>query len=112
MNRTIKEATVNRYHYDSHDQLRAHLVDFVTAYNSPVVLRSLKASPLTNTSAAPGQKSPADSLSIRSKNAGTKHLGLSVARSRSAIWSPVKNGQAVDQDGSSASSCAVLSKYW
>src|SRR5881392_52156 len=23
----------NRYHYDSHDQLRAHLVDFVTAYN-------------------------------------------------------------------------------
>src|SRR5438477_9359002 len=33
MNRTIKEATVNRYHYDSHNQLRAHLVDFVTAYN-------------------------------------------------------------------------------
>src|ERR1700726_1298521 len=33
MNRTIKEATVNRYHYDSHEQLRAHLADFVTAYN-------------------------------------------------------------------------------
>ena len=29
MNRTIKEATVNRYHYDSHNQLRAHLVGLV-----------------------------------------------------------------------------------
>ncbi|GLS32322.1 hypothetical protein SAMN04488498_1691 [Mesorhizobium albiziae] len=28
MNRTIKEATVNRYHYDSHRQLEAHLADF------------------------------------------------------------------------------------
>ena len=25
MNRTIKEATVRRYHYDSHNQLREHL---------------------------------------------------------------------------------------
>jgi transposase InsO family protein len=25
MNRTLKDATVKRYHYDSHDQLRAHL---------------------------------------------------------------------------------------
>jgi hypothetical protein len=27
MNRTIKEATVKRYHYGSHDQLRTHLAD-------------------------------------------------------------------------------------
>jgi transposase InsO family protein len=33
MNRTIKEATVQRYHYDSHEQLERHLDDFVTAYN-------------------------------------------------------------------------------
>jgi len=33
MNRTIKEATVQRYHYDSHEQLRRHLDDFVNAYN-------------------------------------------------------------------------------
>jgi transposase InsO family protein len=33
MNRTIKEATVNRYHYDSHNQLKTHLDDFVAAYN-------------------------------------------------------------------------------
>ncbi len=28
MNRTIKEATVQRYHYDSHAQLAQHLSDF------------------------------------------------------------------------------------
>ncbi len=33
MNCTIKEATVKRFHYDSHDQLRTHLADFMAAYN-------------------------------------------------------------------------------
>jgi transposase InsO family protein len=33
MNRTIKDATVKRFHYDSHDQLRTHLADFMAAYN-------------------------------------------------------------------------------
>ncbi len=33
MNRTIKDATVKRFHYDSHDQLRGHLDDFAAAYN-------------------------------------------------------------------------------
>ena len=33
MNRTIKEATVKRYHYDDHGQLRRHLADFLDAYN-------------------------------------------------------------------------------
>ncbi|MCB8884144.1 IS481 family transposase, partial [Acidisoma cellulosilytica] len=33
MNRTIKEATVKRFYYQSHDQLRRHLMDFVSAYN-------------------------------------------------------------------------------
>ena len=28
MNRTIKDATVKRFHYDSHDQLRTHLADY------------------------------------------------------------------------------------
>jgi hypothetical protein len=32
MNRTIKEATVKRYHYDSQAQLTAHLHDFINAY--------------------------------------------------------------------------------
>ena len=33
MNRTIKDATVKRYYYDTHDQLRNHLADFIKAYN-------------------------------------------------------------------------------
>ena len=34
MNRTIKDATVKRYRHDDHgDQLRAHLRNFVDAYN-------------------------------------------------------------------------------
>ena len=42
MNRTIKEATVKRYHYDNHDQLKTHLSDFVAAYNYARRLKTLK----------------------------------------------------------------------
>ena len=42
MNRTIKEATVRRYYYDSHDQLRSHLADFLAAYNFAKRLKTLK----------------------------------------------------------------------
>jgi len=41
MNRTLKEATVKRYHYDSHDQLRQHLRLFVDAYNHARRLKTL-----------------------------------------------------------------------
>src|SRR5918995_2334208 len=47
MNRTIKEATVQRYHYDRHDQLRRHLDDFVAAYNFGRRLKTLKGRPHT-----------------------------------------------------------------
>ncbi len=42
MNRTIKEATVKRDHYDSHAQLTAHLHDFVDAYNYGRRLKTLR----------------------------------------------------------------------
>jgi len=42
MNRTIKEATVKRFHYETHEQLRTHLTDFVTAYNFARRLKTLK----------------------------------------------------------------------
>jgi len=42
MNRTIKDATVKRFHYDNHDQLRRHLDDFVAAYNFARRLKTLK----------------------------------------------------------------------
>jgi transposase InsO family protein len=42
MNRTIKDATVKRYHYERHDELRQHLADFVAAYNFGRRLKTLK----------------------------------------------------------------------
>jgi transposase InsO family protein len=42
MNRTLKDATVKRYHYESHDQLRAHLALFVDAYNHARRLKTLR----------------------------------------------------------------------
>lgn len=41
MNRTIKEATVKRFHDDSHDQLRTHLADFMAACNFARRLKTL-----------------------------------------------------------------------
>ena len=42
MNRTIKDATVKRFHYDTHDELRGHLADFVSAYNFAKRLKTIK----------------------------------------------------------------------
>ncbi len=42
MNRTIEDATVRRFHYDDHEQLRHHLIDFTSAYNFGRRLKTLK----------------------------------------------------------------------
>ena len=42
MNRTIKDATVKRFHYDDHQQLRRHLGDFIDAYNFGRRLKTLQ----------------------------------------------------------------------
>src|SRR4051812_45875543 len=42
MNRTLKDATVKRYHYDSHEQLRTHLQLFLDAYNHARRLKTLR----------------------------------------------------------------------
>ncbi len=42
MNRAIKEATVKRFHYNSHDQLRIHFGDFLPAYNFARRLETLR----------------------------------------------------------------------
>ena len=42
MNRTIKDATVKRFHYDTNDQLRSHLEDFLAAYNFARRIKTLK----------------------------------------------------------------------
>jgi hypothetical protein len=40
-NRTIKDATVKRFHYETHAQLRTHLADFLAAYNFARRLKTL-----------------------------------------------------------------------
>ena len=42
MNRTLKEATVKRYHYGSHAELREHLASFLLAYNHAKRLKTLR----------------------------------------------------------------------
>ena len=42
MNRTIKDATVRRFYYDTHESLRAHLATFLDAYNFAKRLKSLR----------------------------------------------------------------------
>lgn len=41
MNRTIKDATVKRFHYDHHEQLRQHLANFISAHNFGRRLKTL-----------------------------------------------------------------------
>src|SRR5690606_9692850 len=42
MNRTIKEATVKRFYYETHNELREHLANFVAAYNFAKRLKTLQ----------------------------------------------------------------------
>ena len=42
MNRTLKEATGRRYHYETHQQLQDHLVAFLDAYNFAKRLKTLR----------------------------------------------------------------------
>lgn len=42
MNRTVKDATVKRFHYDDLECLKAHVLAFVTAYNFAKHLKALR----------------------------------------------------------------------
>jgi transposase InsO family protein len=42
MNRTLKDATVKRYHYETHHQLKEHLYNFLNAYNFAKRLKRLQ----------------------------------------------------------------------
>jgi hypothetical protein len=74
MNRTIKDATVKRYFYKTHDRLRTHLRDFVDAYIFARRLTPSEASPHTSSFAKPGLHSQKDSKSARS----SKTPGLNI----------------------------------
>jgi len=66
INRTIEEATVKRYHYETHDQLEIHLGNFIAAYNYARRLKNTqRPHAIRNTSAKSGQQSRKDSDSIQ-----------------------------------------------
>ena len=83
MNCTIKDATVKRYFYESHDQLRSHLRDFVSAYNFARRLKTLKGlTPYEFVCKAWTSQPQRFQTQPAPANAGTKHLAVvSLARS-------------------------------
>jgi hypothetical protein len=58
MNRTLKEATVKRYHYGSHAELRERLSSFLLAYNHTKRLKTLRGLTPYEFMCAEWQKSP------------------------------------------------------
>ena len=69
LNRTLKDVTVKRFHYESHDQFRQHLTDFVAAYK----LRPSAQGP-TRPSAMPGRKDSSGSPMTCTTEPGTEQL--------------------------------------
>lgn len=71
MNRTIKDATVKRFYCESHDQLRQHLADLVTAYNFARRLKTLNGLTPYESSARRGPLHPNASAVGRVKYLGS-----------------------------------------
>jgi hypothetical protein len=65
MSGTIKDVTIERLHYDSHDQLRRLLGNFVATTISPDASNGCGAAHLTKSSAKHGPASPSASCRIR-----------------------------------------------
>jgi Integrase core domain len=59
MNRTIKEATVQRFHYQTTDELNEHLQAFLLAYNHAKCLKTLRGLTPHEFVCAQWQKNPA-----------------------------------------------------
>jgi transposase InsO family protein len=74
MNRTIKEATVRRFYYETHDQLRGHLRILSQPTTSPRGSRPSKASPPTSSSAKLDERAGLLHAQSAPTIAETKHL--------------------------------------
>jgi transposase InsO family protein len=68
LNRTLKDATIKRYHYSTHRQLEAHLQAFLDAYNFARRLKTLTASHLTKPSAKHGPVNQSASLATQTSS--------------------------------------------
>jgi len=66
MNDTLKEATVRRYHYEDHQQLRYHLAAFLDAYNFAKRLETLQGLTPNEAICKVGRTTPNDSDTIQS----------------------------------------------
>jgi hypothetical protein len=74
MNQTIKEATVKRFFYDTQEQLKAHLSDFIAAYNFARLLKPFAALHPTKLPATLDPRPIQIYTRPNPPNAGTKHL--------------------------------------
>jgi len=65
LNRTLKDSTIKRYHYETHGQLKRHLHTFLMAYNLARRLKTLRGlAPRMSTSASSGRKTRNASIEI------------------------------------------------
>ena len=79
MNRTLKEATVRRYHYETHQQLREHLEAFLNAYNFAKRLKTLRGlTPYEHICKAWADQPRAIQIRSNPPHFGTEQLGASV----------------------------------
>ena len=100
MNRTIKDATVKRYFYETHDQLRAHLRDFVDAYNFARRLKTLRGlTPYEFICKAWTSEPQQIQNQPAPANAGTKHLGKLGERGFAALAQGIETLGARDPAG-------------
>jgi transposase InsO family protein len=83
MNRTIKEATVKRFHYVSHEQLQTHLADSLNAYNFARWLKTLRGLTPFEAICKAGPTSLIGSNSTRSSNSRDQTSSSASCRSRS-----------------------------
>jgi hypothetical protein len=82
MNRTLKEATVRRYHYDSNHQLRQHMQIFLDAYNFTKRLKTLNGLTPFESVCKAWTKEPNRFKSIRSSSLRDYTPRISVAHPR------------------------------
>ena len=76
MNRTLKEATVRRYHYETHQQLREHLEAFLNAYNFAKRLKTLRGlTPYEHICKAWADQPRRYQIRSNPPHFGTEHLG-------------------------------------
>ena len=100
MNRTIKDATVKRYQYDDHNQLRRHLADFVDAYNFGRRLKTLKGlTPFEFISKCWTSDPQRCKLNPLQQMPGLNTLAKLLSRKTKALRDGIQLGEAITGDG-------------